>query len=80
MELAFYDDRLMSVYFTPEDDERDFRAVSATPGAEALDGGVVALPGGAGARRVGATPNGRVIEWDDRRLRDERTSRIAAHS
>ena len=79
VQLRFYNDRLMSVYFTPKESGAYFDAVKQMPGAKVLENQIVALPEGVNVWRVGAVRDG-PIEWFDPCLRDENNSWIMAYS
>jgi hypothetical protein len=80
VQLWFYNDRLMSVYFTPQDAAAYFAAVEHLPGARVLEHQIVALPDGVNVWRVGAVGDGPTIEWFDPCLRDEHHSWVMAYS
>jgi hypothetical protein len=79
VQLWFYNDRLMSVYFTPKDPAAYFDVVGRLPGAKRLEHQIVALPDGARVWRVGAD-GAPMIEWFDPCLRDEEDSWLMAYS
>lgn len=80
VKLWFYNDRLMSVYFTPSDPAAYFGLVRGLPGAQLREHRIIALPEGAEVWRVGAASEGPMIEWYDPCLRDEQNSWIMEYS
>ena len=80
VQLFFYNDRLMSVFFTPRDPGGYFKAIRSLPGATITDNGRVVIPSGARAWRVGAAQDGPIIEWFDECLRDEHNSWLSQYS
>jgi hypothetical protein len=79
VQLWFYNDRLMSVYFSPADPAAYLSAIRQLPGAKVRDQDVT-LPGGVAVWPVSSKGDRPIIVWEDLCLRDETNSWVSRYS
>jgi hypothetical protein len=80
LRLVFYNGRLASALFTPNDASAYFAQVQGLEGAVMLPGGIVGLGSGTRVARLGLSKEGTVVEWYDACLRADQESWIAKYA
>ncbi len=80
LRLVFYNGRLASALFTPDDASAYFAQVQGLEGAAMLPGGIVSLGSATRVTRLGLSKEGPVIEWYDACLRADQDAWIARYA
>jgi len=80
LRLVFYNGRLASALFTPDDASAYFAQVQGLEGAAMLPGGIVSLGSATRVTRLGLSSEGPVIEWYDACLRADQDAWIARYA